>query len=440
MSKLMIIFLSSLFSSYGALYCASKIIDKKINYKKLDFWLCYFLLILYTTVSYSLTDSFARVIIYYLLLSVVNLFLFKIKVMRSVVASFIMMVVVFIAEILYTLTILSIFVNDIDKFKTNFFGDLISNIVIFVIMILIINIKPIQNFCKKMIKNTKFNGDRTILIYSILSLTALSILLYYIYFEIDIVSASLLCLILVVTFSLITLYLFKEKNDNQKLQVEYDILLDNLIEYEQMYQMQKMINHENKNELSTIRGLASKSNKKLLDYIDELIDIKVTQKEKWMDILKRIPDPALRGLLYYKMANMEHKKINIDFDISRQVTIKKFKSISSELNKKACKILGIYLDNAIQAVENLKDKNIKVSIYLDVCEEDILVISVMNNYKGFIEMDCLYEKGYSTKGKGRGLGLPMVKDILDNEPGLSNQTQIIRNNFVQELKIKLKQQ
>lgn len=437
MSKLIVYLFDGILFAMVMIYCCSKILDKKIDWKDKKFWFCYFLIVFYSIISYMSTTSFVRVIIYFFLLSVVSLFLFKTKVFQSVIASFVTMTVVIISEILYMLMALLMFSGNNSEFKSTFFGDLISNIIIAVIMVVIINIKPLQKICRKMVKNIQFKGNKTILVYSVLSLSALSILLYYIYFEMDIVSASLLCLFLVITFSLLTLYLFKEKNDNQKLQVEYDILLDNLMEYEQMYQMQKMINHENKNELSTIRGLANKNNKKLLNYIDELIDIKVTQKEKWMDILKRIPDSALRGLLYYKMANMEHKKINLDFDISRQVTVKKFKSIPFDVNKKVCKILGIYLDNSIQAVENLKDKNIKVSIYLDVCDENVLVISVMNNYKGFIEMDRLEEKGYSTKGKGRGLGLSMVKDILENEPKLENQTQIIRNNFVQELKIQL---
>lgn len=439
MSKLIVYILDGILFAALMLYCCSKILNKKIDWKDKKFWIIFFIEAIYTCFSYQLTDNFIRVIINYLLISLITLLYFKANVMQSMLTGFVTMFLLFLAEIVYMLIISIGFTNSIETLKSNYGGTLITNVSIATLALIFINTKCIYSPIQKIIRNIKFNGNKTMLIYAVLSLSAVSILLYYIYFEINLIYASILCLILIVTFTLLTLYLFKEKSENQKLQVEYDILLDNLIEYEQMYQMQKMINHENKNELSTIRGLASKSNKKLLDYIDELIDIKVTQKEKWMDILKRIPDPALRGLLYYKMANMEHKKINIDFDISRQVTIKKFKSISSELNKKACKILGIYLDNAIQAVENLKDKNIKVSIYLDVFEEDILVISVMNNYKGFIEMDRLYEKGYSTKGKGRGLGLPMVKDILDNEPGLSNQTQIIRNNFVQELKIRLKQ-
>lgn len=440
MMKILIIFLNSLFNGYMVLYCSSKIINKKIDYKKFDFWICLFCLVLYTTISYILTDSLVRVLIYYILLSVLNLILFKSNVLRSVVASLITMMLVFISEIIFMLVLSTTMAKNIEVIRNHFFGSFISNSMIVIMVFVIISIPPIRNFFQKIIKNIHYKGNKTILVYSVFSLTALTILLYYIYFEVNMFTASILCLILVVTFSFLTLYLFKEKNANQKLQIEYDLLSENLAEYEKMYQLQRMLNHENKNDLSTIRALAQKeykNNKELISYIDELIDLKVSKNEKWMDILKLIPEPTLRGLLYYKFSTMQHKGIMIETDMSKQVTIKKFKNISYDLNKKVCKILGIYLDNAIQAVENLDDRHIKVSIYLDVCDPDILVISVMNNYKGFIEMDRLEEKGYSTKGKGRGLGLAIAKEILENEPKLDNQTKIIKNNFVQELKVML---
>ena len=135
---------------------------------------------------------------------------------------------------------------------------------------------------------------------------------------------------------------------------------------------------------------------------------------------------------------MDHKKIRIDFEISKNVTIKKFQLISQELYKKICRLLGIYLDNAIQAVESLKEKSIRVEFYLDPNSSDILIISIFNSFEGKVDIDRMNEKGYSTKGKGRGLGLAMANETIKEEKRISSETQIFKNSFGQKLKIQLK--
>ncbi len=435
MPRVLIIFLDSLIIAFTALYVSSRILNKRLNYRDYSFWIALSIETFYMTFSYLLTDSFIRVIINYLILSIINVLLFKSNVIQSVVISFTTMFLMLSSEIIYMLAI-SNFITSTEQLKNSFFGDLFSNIAIALIAITIISIKKIRKILNHLMENIKIQSIFIVPVYFFFSLASLSLLLYYIYFEIDILSAGILCLILVVVFSVLTLYLFKEKNENLKLQVEYDILSDNLEEYEKMYQLQRMVNHEIKNELSTIRGLIGKDNKKLKSYVDELIDSKMVTKTKWMDTLKRIPEPTLRGLLYYKLATIESNGIKVDLEISREVTVKNFNKISSDLYKKVCKILGIYLDNAMEAVKDLETKNIRIDFYLE--EKESLVISVMNNYEGSIDLSQIEEKGYSTKGIGRGLGLSIAKEIYDKEQDLTNQKEIIKDNFVQRIKIKLK--
>ena len=438
MSRALIYIIDGFLVSYFAIYISSKILYQEINYRSSKFWICFLLEALYMIFSYALTDSFVRVIINYLLLSLLNIFLFQITVFKSVATSFITMFLLLISEIIYMLTITMFFIKDPEQIKQTFFLDVISNIVICLIGVILIHINPIRKTFYRLVSNIRFKGNKTILLYSVFSLSSLSILLYFVYFKMDNLSAGFLCLILVITFALLTLYLFKEKNDNYKLQVEYEILEQNLEEYEKMYQAQRMMNHEYKNELSTVRGLVNKKNIKLQNYLDKLIDVRMEKQTKWMETLKRIPEPTLRGLLYYKFSTMDHKKIRIDFEISKNVTIKKFQLISQELYKKICRLLGIYLDNAIQAVESLKEKSIRVEFYLDPNSSDILIISIFNSFEGKVDIDRMNEKGYSTKGKGRGLGLAMANETIKEEKRISSETQIFKNSFGQKLKIQLK--
>lgn len=438
MSRVAIIFIDSLINAFVHLYCPSKILNHKIDYRKPKYWIILLICSLYVTGGYLLTDSFVRILIYCVLLSLIICYYFHVTVVQSFVVSFSTLIVGLLSEILYMI-IISIFgVQSVDQIRNLFFGELISNIIIAILWSLLINIPWLRRKLSTIVSNIKFRGNFTIFVYSILSFLVLSVLLYFVYFELDLVSAGILCLILVITFASLTLYLFKEKNDNYKLQVEYEILEQNLEEYERMYQTQRMMNHEYKNELSTVRGLVGKKNVKLQNYLDELIDVRMEKQTKWMETLKRIPEPTLRGLLYYKFSTMEHQKIKIDFEISKNVTVKKFQLISQELYKKICRLLGIYLDNAIQAVESLKEKSIRVELYLDSNSSDILIMSIFNSFEGKVDIDRMNEKGYSTKGKGRGLGLAMANEIIKEEKLLSSETQVFKNSFGQKLKIQLK--
>lgn len=437
MPRIGMLFISSFINSFAALYCCSKIIHEKVDFEKRSFWIAVLLESIYMTVGYVITDNYIRILINSILLSAINVVLFKIKTIQGVLCSFISMGVILISEILVVIFLIFFFHVSSIQLENNYFGDSLVTILICFLSFSIMQVRPFVTFFQKLIQDVKTLSSKTILLFVVILQLNMFLLLYYIYFEVNFLEATILCFILIITFTLLTLFLFKEKNDNQKLQIEYDILLNNLEEYESMYQLQKKINHDYKSELSEIRGMVHKNNQKLIKYLDELIDIKTPIKATWMDTLKLIPDSALRGLLYYKFSVMEQKNIQIEFDISKKVSIRRFKKISSNLNKKICKILGIYLDNAIQSVEKLKNKHIKVSIYLDVENSDILFFSIMNNYEGCIDLSRINEIGYSTKGKGRGLGLSIVNDILNDEKKLEHQTQIIRNNFVQELEIRL---
>ena len=60
-----------------------------------------------------------------------------------------------------------------------------------------------------------------------------------------------------------------------------------------------------------------------------------------------------------------------------------------------------------------------------------------DNFYGNIKLNDLYELGYSTKGSGRGIGLPIVKRIIDSNPRYDLETEVIDNYFVQRVMVDL---
>lgn len=428
-----IIFIDSLIMSWIAIYVGTKLLENKIEYRTKKYWFYYFLYVLYVFISYMITDNFIRVVLIFILISFIFHKLYKITIVKGIVTGFFVSIYTFIAELFFVLVIASVFRLDIDEYSKIYLGNIITNISIALIMYGMTKIERISKYCRKIIFKVDANNKKIFLIFSILSLISFSLLLYYIYFDINLIWSLVLCIILIVIFIIITFGLFYEKIHNDKLKSEYDLLLDNLTEYEKMYSLQRKKNHENKNDLLIIKGMISKDNKEAIKYINELVKIKEDKKQNWMEFLKKIPEGGLRGILYYKLLEIEKNKIKFQFSTSTKYSIKSYSKLTDDVKVKICKLLGIYLDNAIQAVINLEEKNIYLSI--DETKEKI-IFKIANNFSGSFDLDKIYEEGYTTKGKGHGYGLSIAKKILEDENRIMNKTSIIKDKFIQEIYIR----
>ena len=100
-----------------------------------------------------------------------------------------------------------------------------------------------------------------------------------------------------------------------------------------------------------------------------------------------------------------------------------------------CRILGILLDNAIQATQECDERVITVTIRKDTrCKRQLLIIE--NTYKDKeIDTEKIYEKGYSTKEGNTGLGLWEVRQILTKNTNLNLFTSKDETYFRQQLEI-----
>ena len=102
----------------------------------------------------------------------------------------------------------------------------------------------------------------------------------------------------------------------------------------------------------------------------------------WLNKLKNVPQGGLKGLIYYKLQEMIKNKVKIFVDISPQLSKidnKKFNSNLEDISK----VIGVYLDNAIESVKNMDEKMIVIEFYL---EDAYIVFSLSNTYNGIIDM------------------------------------------------------
>lgn len=143
-----------------------------------------------------------------------------------------------------------------------------------------------------------------------------------------------------------------------------------------------------------------------------------------------INNPAVYTLINSKYKMATDLNINMKVDVLTDIT--KFKI--SDLN--LCRILGILIDNAIEASKKCEEKSIYVKFKYDKLNNRNLAI-VKNTYnKELTNVNKIFEKGFTTKGEkvNHGIGLWKVQQIVKLSKNLNLYTSS-DELFMQQLEI-----
>ena len=142
-----------------------------------------------------------------------------------------------------------------------------------------------------------------------------------------------------------------------------------------------------------------------------------------------INNPAIYNVLANKYHIADEKGIKIELSIFYDI---------NKLNIKIyelTRILGILLDNAIEASAECENKIINVTVREEP-NKNRKVILIENTYNDkTINTETIYEKGFSTKQGNTGLGLWQVRQILKKNTNLNLYTYKNEEYFCQQLEI-----
>ena len=418
------------------IYLQSKLLNKKLNLNNYKMYIGFILNVLLILFNFIFISGFARFLLSTCILASTCCYIFDKSLSQSFSVTIIEQIIMFTAELLFSLFLTVLNIDLINIFTNLHFMILLTNICISILAILIYNMKKIPNFYflnKTVNFLTEINGYRKYLIVLLFILT-LNILLTSMLVNLNQKIIIFINTIFIIIYGGIVFLLFNEKNSNIQFKNENKILLKNLNDYEKMLDYQRINNHENRNQLIVIRSLIAKNNKRALDYIDEVINEAKPINESVFRKVKRIPSGGLQGLVYQKMLVMQEKNMIANLEISRSINDLDFTVISTKTNFNLCRIMGVILDNAIEEASKLEEREVLISMYED---KGALIIEVANKFKDTIELDKIDDKGYTTKSSGRGYGLSLVKEIVEKNSSIINERKIIKNIFTQIIKVKL---
>ena len=128
---------------------------------------------------------------------------------------------------------------------------------------------------------------------------------------------------------------------------------------------------------------------------------------------KIINEPAIYGVVVSKMLYARENSLNLSLDIGLDVSSINFPSF--ELSR----IIGILLDNAIEASLESNEKKLKLEMYYDDNKKaDVIIIGNSVKDPDKVDVIKMFEKDYSTKENPSGFGLfEVLKFLRKNHKG-----------------------
>lgn len=316
---------------------------------------------------------------------------------------------------------------------STFAGSILGNIIISMLMIGLTYAlrKPLRKlFSYRLTRNKK------IVVLSLLTLVTIAVFFYYFANNYRYNKEIFAYLLVIFTLVVILGYLFKEKMNNENMFKRYDDLLTVMKNYESDIEDHRTSNHETRNELLAIRSKVSDlGDETLCEYIDSILGDKKNINSAKYSRFKYLPTNGLKGFLYYKFSEAEEKGLDVKLNIAKQVENSFLKDLNTKDFKDLTRMLGVYLDNAIEASVLSEKKQLGIEIYK--VKNDIEII-ISNTYSNKVDKDKIGNERYSTKGLTRGPGLLLVKRILKNNNRLTSEAKITDTIYSQTIKIKEK--
>lgn len=234
-------------------------------------------------------------------------------------------------------------------------------------------------------------------------------------------------MITLILFFITSLYIVYLNNKYTKQRIQMERMEMNAEVYEKYIKSIRKFKHEYVNMYSVINGYIDSNDFQAIksffskDLREE--NSKLINNDNLM-MLKNIENLGVRGLISSKIIDAESIEVNFYLKINNKINDFIIKTID------ICKLIGIFLDNALEASEQSEKKVVEVSICTD---ENSIVFAVANSYKDKPNIENISKYGYSTKGKNRGIGLFLADEVVDNYKNILHNTYTKNNLFIQEI-------
>lgn len=426
-------FIGNILIVIGVLIFSRMVLDKPICVTKKRLVMDILLSAVIYTIVMLRFDSIVKTILFVIIMLCFNKDVFKKGNKKSLFLTIMYTLILLVLDVFFLFFVTTVLNMSKDYCYNVFAGSIICN---FFVQILIVTLTFLLKKILKNIINNKISTNNKIIIFSILILICSMSFLYTIVREFQFNDNVVLYLVSIIVLLTVLFSLIKQMIDNNRLTSEYDKLLEFMTTYETEIENQRILRHEVKNEFRTIRAKISdnQENKEIIEYIDEIVNDKYeVNKEKYAKF-GYLPPNGIKGLCYFKTQEAEGKGIKVSLNISKRIKNSTIYSLNVKQQRDFGRILGVFLDNAIEASVETKEKQVGIEAYVNAEQEFKLIIS--NTYNNKIDKEKIGIESFSTKGKNRGHGLLLVKQLVNKNDIFKIRTSLENNLYIQTIEIK----
>lgn len=408
-----------------------KVLDNKIKYLHI------FFVILASCIVVPISENLLLISAFFC--SLLLVFIYSNNMLLSILISIISQISFFIVTMIPS--IFAIFViSNLDHSRNTWWYNVLFSLAYLLLTLILCKILSVINFNFAIIKNFKFqiNEAYNIAIINIV-LFFIAICLLPIFYRLDFptwktqsIVHTFLTIIFIIN-CLVSFLIYKsilktkikaaEKDIEIKLTKEYkesiEKLYDDIMDFKHDYikiysTMQIFISDKN------MEGLSDYFSKNIVPMSKEF-----TNKNLYVKSLVLIQDISLQSTLYTALITANAKKTPLLIEVNEKIP----ESIINPID--LSRVIGIFIQNAFEACENLSNPDIHITI-LRINNGSLFVIK--NNYSNTINLNEIFNKGVtSKKGTHQGRGLSIAKNIIGSYPNATLNIRTNEDNFICEL-------
>lgn len=230
---------------------------------------------------------------------------------------------------------------------------------------------------------------------------------------------------------ILCLYIMKKNSELERIQKDDENLLEYMDKLEGMYEEMRIFKHDYLNILSTLNHyIMDEDMESLKSYFQSQImpdSVDFSGKGSILSKLSNIKIRELKGLIYSKLVIALNLQLSVTLEIRNEISQVTMNTLD------LCKVLGIFLDNALDAAKQYGAGEIILAIMDN--ENHITTIISNSSVTEKINVQKIYAKSYTTKADHSGIGLYSAKTIIDRYPNVTHSTQARNFMFTQTLHI-----